>query len=232
VDSPPSGPPDDFDDFDDFGGGFGGGGGGGDDGAGDGEEGAVPERVSERVEAGNLALGLMLTSIATLFSILIAVSFLLHSGAGDWLSQQDAVPTSGLWSATGLLIASSFSLEHVARAARNALAKNRRRILGWLGISVALGVAFLAVQTGVLLGLWRAGHLPSGSGYGAVFYALISMHGLHVIGGLAYLLFLVVRLRNPGAFQANLHGVRPAALFWHFMGLLWVILFTLLCFVR
>ncbi|MAB79436.1 MAG: hypothetical protein CMJ89_08790 [Planctomycetes bacterium] len=229
MDSPPSGPPDDFDDFD---GGFGGGGGGGDDGAGDGEEGAVPDRVSERVEAGNLALGLMLTSIVMLFSILIAVCFLLHNEADNWLSQQDAFPTSGLWSATGLLIASSFSLEHVARAARNALAKNRQRIIGWLGISVALGVAFLAVQTGVLLGLWRAGHLPSSSGYGAVFYAFVSMHGLHIIGGLAYLLFLVVRLRNPGAFQANLRGVRPAALFWHFMGLLWVILFTLLCFVR
>ena len=224
---PPANPPDDFD----SGGGGGGGGGGWSGGGGEGED-AVPEKSSTEGEAGSLALGLVLAGVATLFTVLLSVWLLLRREATDWPPPRGAVPALGLWTATILLVASSLTLERGARLARRTIPGEHSRVLLWLGASCLLGIAFLAVQVGVLLGMWNAGHLPSTSGYGAVFYSLTGLHGLHVGGGLCYLFVLAGRLRTAGSFAVRRYGVRLAALFWHFMGLLWAILFTLLYFVR
>jgi len=226
LDPPPSGPPDDFDDS---GGGYGGW--GGDDDA-DGDDDASPQREAPGPETGSLALGLLLAGITTLFCVLLAVWIFLRRGASDWEPVRAAIPRMGLWSATLLLLASSVAIEHAARIARAALAKDRGRILGWLGFSAALGVAFVGVQVGVLFGMWNDGYLPSSSGYGAVFYALATLHALHILGGLGYELVVAARLRADAGTLVHRHSLRLAAIFWHFMGLLWAILFTLLYLVR
>jgi len=229
LDPPPSGPPDDFDDSGD-GDGFGGWGGGDGPGEGDGEP--TPPPQTDSFETGTFAMGLLLAGIGTLFSVLLAVWVFLRKEADDWAPLPGSIPSLGLWSGTLLLASSSLAVEHAARIARSALAKDQSRVFGWLAFSIGLGVAFIGVQVGMLTGMAGEGILPSTSGYGAVFYALTGLHALHIAGGLGYELVVLARWRREPGAPVHRHALRLAAVFWHFMGLLWAILFTLLYFVR
>ena len=83
------------------------------------------------------------------------------------------------------------------------------------------------LQVTLWAAVWSAGLVPASSGYAAVFFALTGLHALHVLGGLAFLTALLRRAAREGAVS-----LRHGAVYWHFMGVLWLVLFTLLYFVR
>jgi cytochrome c oxidase subunit 3 len=209
---PPGVPPGDSD------GGGGGGGGGGSGPAGAGGADGI----------GRFALTLALAGITTLFAVLIAVWLLLRRPAGDWRGSGAVGALDALWVSTACLLASSVAVELAARRVRGGQ-DERRSAQHWLATSVALGLGFLGAQAYLWLGLWRAGLVPSSSGYAAVFFALTGLHGLHVVGGLAFLGALFLWLRRSAS---GVPSVRLGALYWHFMGALWLVLFALLYFVR
>ena len=195
--------------------GDGGGGGGGDDHGGFAAAGGPGD-------VGPFALGLALTGITTLFFVLIAVWLFLRRPAPDW---HPASAPRALWLSTLFLAASSLAVERAARAARREEQRTTRR---WLGASLALGLAFLAAQALLWTSLWRAGFVPAAGGYAAVFFALTGLHALHVLGGLVFLAFLAHGLRRA----RRVPSVRLGAIYWHYMGAIWLVLFTLLVFVR
>jgi cytochrome c oxidase subunit 3 len=197
------------------------------DGDGDGgSDGAAPAGGADGV--GFFALALALAGITTLFVVLIAVWLFLRRPATDWRGAEAAGALDALWLSTVCLAASSAAVELAARRARDG-APARRATLRWLATSLALGLAFLAAQVWLWIGLWHAGLVPSASGYAAVFFTLTGLHALHVLGGLGFLGALAVWLRRRAR---ELPSVRLGALYWHFMGALWLVLFSLLYFVR
>jgi len=183
--------------------------GGGDGGGGNGE---VPEAASEG--PGFLALGLVVLGVTTLFLVLVAVALLLRRPAPDWHAAAVELPLAQLAASTLMLLAASGALEHAARRPRRA-----RFALAW---GLAAGLAFLGLQSGLWLALFARGAVPAAGGYLAVLYLLTGLHALHVLGGLGYSLRL---LWQPSPAQAAL---RLAALYWHFMGLIWVVVLALL----
>ena len=205
----------------------GGGGGGGDGGGGDGQG-----AESDSAGAGRFALGLAMAGISTLFVVLFAVWIFLRKRAPDWPPPGAPGPPHALWISTGFLAASSAAVEVAARIARALDAARRAACLRWLGLGLLLGVAFLSAQVFLWRALWSSGLVPSSSGYAAVFFALTGLHGLHVLGGLCFLGSLVFDLRRAPSYLARRHAVRLAAIYWHFMGAIWLVLFTLLYFVR
>jgi cytochrome c oxidase subunit 3 len=201
------------------------GGGGGGGGGGDGE-GAW--RAGGAGEVGPLALLLALAGITTLFLVLIAVWLFLRRPAPDWRAASASGALDALWLSTACLLASGAAVELAARRARAGTCA-RRATLRWLAASVALGLGFLLAQAWLWLDLWRAGLVPSASGYAAVFFALTGLHALHVAGGLGFLGAQTVWIRRSAL---GVPSVRLGAVYWHFMGALWIVLFGLLYFVR
>ena len=177
---------------------------------------------------GRFALGLTLAGITTLFLVLIAVWLFLRRPAPDWRAASASGALDALWLSTAFLALSSVAIELAARGARTGV-NVRRATLRWLAASMVLGLGFLAAQLWLWVGLWRAGLVPSASGYAAVFFALTGLHALHVLGGLGFLGALALWLRRSAL---RLSSVRLGALYWHYMGAIWVVLFTLLYFVR
>lgn len=206
---PPRVPPEDSD-------------GGGADGSGRG-----PAPAGGADEVGPFALALAMAGITTLFAVLIAVWLFLRRPAPDW-RVADAGVLDALVLGTACLVASSAAVELAARRARGGAAE-QRATLRWLGASLVLGAAFLAAQVYLWIGLWRAGLVPSASGYAAVLFALTGLHALHALGGLGFLGALALWLRQRAE---HVPSVRLGAVYWHFMGALWLVLFTLLYFVR
>ena len=122
---------------------------------------------------------------------------------------------------TVLLIVSSVTL------ARGMVVLRRGQILmPWLLATLALGVAFMALQWVVWSELWDAGFRLGSGQYGAVFYLLTIFHALHVVVGIGLLLALL-----PLGLQ-RLVGDRPparlrlTAMFWHFVDVVWALIFV------
>ncbi len=153
------------------------GGGGGDEGRGD------PNYVPG---AGLLAMRLVLVSVSVLF-ITLAIAYYVRSRAPEYW-QHILVPRM-LWVSTALILASGWVLE----AARGAFdRKDYRRYVRSLEITVGGGLAFLASQVLALRELVNQGIYLRHNPHSSLFYVLTGAHGLHLLGGIAALCYLLV----------------------------------------
>ena len=92
--------------------------------------------------------------------------------------------------------------------------------------TLGLGSLFLALQMAVWVPLWRSGFRIDTDTYGSIFYGLTVFHALHVLAGLFALALLL-----PGAFSGRhtsgrSSAVRLSAMFWHFVDVVWVVMFV------
>jgi cytochrome c oxidase subunit 3 len=173
------------------------------------------------VSKEQLATWMVLTGVTMLFAGLSSAFVVLH-GSPSW--QSIKIPAL-LWGNTFVLIASSVTLEIARRAVR----KNRQRELTmWLVLSGILGIAFLAGQFAAWRELVQAGvYLPS-TLHSSFFYVLTGIHGVHIIGGLGVLVY-VLRCALRGRLRpADYEPLKLGALYWHFMDAVWAFLFLLL----
>jgi cytochrome c oxidase subunit 3 len=95
----------------------------------------------------------------------------------------------------------------------------------WLGATILLGAAFLALQLHVWIEVARRGLHASTGIYGSVFYGLTCFHALHVVVGLVILGVLAVPAFAGRNLTSRFGTVRLAAMFWHFVDVVWVVMF-------
>lgn len=124
---------------------------------------------------------------------------------------------------TALLAASSLAVQRGLRFIR---AGAPRKLGSALLVALFLGTLFLGLQLTVWTGLYRQGLHPDTSGpYGSVFWGLTGFHALHVAVGLGGL-GLLCRRTFAGTYSAARHlPVRLWALYWHFVGAVWALMF-------
>lgn len=207
---------------------FGGGGGGGDDE--DGESGPEEEfgrNPARRFESAEFGLSLGLVAIGMLFLVFLATYVYMARAAQEWPPQGSPQAPLGLWASTLILLASSVCM---ARAVRHGREGRDGAAFRWLVFALLGGIVFLGVQIHVWRSLHQAGLLPSSNGYGAIFYALTGLHGAHVLGGVAYLATLLLRLKKGNESQLTRRTVPLCGVYWHFMGVIWIVLFCVLYF--
>jgi cytochrome c oxidase subunit 3 len=133
--------------------------------------------------------------------------------------------TAGL---TFLLICSSVTMV-LAHAA--AVENKRKEMLLFLGLTIGGGLLFLTGQFKEYFGIGGPGLIEEGlvfghSAYASTFYLITSFHGCHVLTGVIYLSVIFVRALL-GQFDGGKHNhIEIAGLFWHFVDLVWIIVFT------
>jgi cytochrome c oxidase subunit III len=121
---------------------------------------------------------------------------------------------------TGLLLTSGVTLT----IAHHALIANQRaKAIGWMWITVLLGVAFLSCQGYEYFHAYHELNLKLSSGvYGSTFFMLTGFHGFHVFVGTIMLLVMTIRLMK-GHFTPERHfGFEGAAWYWHFVDVVWL----------
>jgi cytochrome c oxidase subunit 3 len=167
-------------------------------------------------------------SILMLFVALTSAYIVRSASSNDW--QPIAMPKV-LWLSTALILISSMTME----VSRRSLKQQRNQAYGrWLIMTVVLGLAFLATQLFAWRQLVRQGVYLASNPYNSFFYLFTAAHGVHLLGGilaLAYLLLRTTRKRNTVEGELRRVGAAGAAtVYWHFMDGLWVGLFFLLFF--
>ena len=183
-----------------------------------------------------------LSSELMFFAGLFAMYFTLRDQAPDqwekWTPHLN-VPFAAV--NTTVLVLSSFTAQAGVWAAeryqarRDGSAFNFRRwgMQEWFVLTYIMGSVFIAGQVFEYAGLISEGLTISSSPYGSVFYLTTGFHGLHVLGGLIAMLFVLGR-----SFVAKKFGTHEAttaivvSYYWHFVDVVWVALFTVIYLIK
>jgi len=124
---------------------------------------------------------------------------------------------------TLVLAASSVALVLGTRG----LARGKRKALpAYVLTSIVFGTAFVGLQFKVWKDLWLAGLVPETGAYASVFYGLTVLHAVHVLAGLVVLGVVFVRALQGAYTEHNVGRVRVAGMFWHFVDVVWLLMFV------
>lgn len=105
-------------------------------------------------------------------------------------------------------------------------AKRRGATLGWLAVTLAFGIAFLVVELYEFHHLIHLGAGPHRSAFLSSFFALVGTHGLHVTFGSIWLITMMVQISRFGFTSANYRRMGCLSMFWHFLDVIWIGVFT------
>jgi cytochrome c oxidase subunit 3 len=165
-----------------------------------------------------IGIGVALVGIIMMFTAFTSAYVIRAGAAEDW--RPIAMPRILLLS-TFLLLLSSGTLE-LARQKIDDFLESRFR--GWLMVTVALGFSFLILQIFAWRHLAAQGIFIATNPHSSFFYLLTGLHGLHLLGGLLALLYLLRHSR----FNRSKARAEAVSIYWHSMDALWIFLFLLL----
>jgi cytochrome c oxidase subunit 3 len=179
---------------------------------------AVDDHSTEPARTG---IWVGLAAITMSFAAFTSALFVRQSTATDW--RHLSIPPIVFFN-TLVLLASSVTLE-IARKRVAGFMRNqgvaRRVPLTWLGITLGLGLVFVAGQYAAWLKLRAEGLYLATNPNSSFFYVLTAMHALHVLGGLGGLLRVINKLRQP-VLSLRRSTMDATSYYWHFMGILWL----------
>lgn len=178
---------------------------------------------SEHEDFRLLGLMVFLASESLMFCGLFA-SYLIYRGAhSTWPPEGTEVELLLPTINTIILVSSSFVIHQGDVAIKKNDVKGLRL---WYGLTVLMGAIFLGGQVYEYLNL---GYGLSTNVFSSCFYVMTGFHGLHVFIGLLLMLGVMWRSRRLGHYNATKHtGPEMAEIYWHFVDIIWVILFALL----
>lgn len=181
------------------------------------------------IHPGKLLMWAFLGSDVMGFAGLIAGYFYLRYFAVDWPSNWEMLNLPLTMVNTVILLSSSYTM---VRAHRHIEQGNQSGLLRQLGLTIALGTAFLLIQLyeyEELIGVFAEtfdGRPFTGHVFATTFFTLTGFHGAHVLVGLIYLACIFVAAWRGRYGAQNFVAVDIAALFWHFVDWVWVAVFT------
>lgn len=183
------------------------------------------DRVEPPVSNARLGLLMFLGAEAMFFAGLIGAFLVFRLGSAIWPPPgQPYLPVGVTGVNTAVLLFSAYTMHRAIRAIRGG---NQENLVRWLSLTALLGMIFLGVQGYEWMHLVHFGLTLSSGPYGATFYTLIGLHGVHVLGAVLWLLVVLAGTRRH-RFSAKRHvGLTLCGMYWYFVVGLWPVLFTL-----
>ncbi|GAA0294050.1 cytochrome c oxidase subunit 3 [Gracilibacillus halotolerans] len=183
-----------------------------------------PEKAT--LEGKNKFLGFwfFLGGEAVLFASLFGTYLALNGSLNGGKSAEEMFGLPLVFIMTMLLLTSSLTSVYAMHHLRN---NDFKRLQLWMSITVILGLGFLACEIYEFYHyITDYGFTFRSSAFGSAFYTLVGFHGGHVVFGLAWITALIVRNAKRGLNLYNAPKYYIASLYWHFIDVVWVFIFT------
>jgi cytochrome c oxidase subunit 3 len=186
--------------------------------------GPIEANQSSRIDRQTLGILLFIVSEVMLFGAFFASYFFVRVVAhhGPWPPHPFELPVVVAGVNTAILVSSSFTMHWALESVRRG---NRRGMQMGLLATFLLGATFLFIQINEYV---HIGFSIRDGAFGSIFYGLTGLHGAHVTVGLILLLFANIRAwRGHFGPEAENHlGVEVPGIYWHFVDVMWIIVFT------
>ncbi|MCM8732023.1 cytochrome o ubiquinol oxidase subunit III [Hephaestia sp. GCM10023244] len=176
-------------------------------------------------EGGSTLLGfwLYLMSDCFIFAVLFATYAVLGTSFAGGPGPRELFELPLIALNTAMLLFSSITYGFAVLA----MEKGRQGATqGWLAVTGLFGLAFLGIELYEFAHLISIGAGPSTSGFLSAFFTLVGTHGLHVTFGIIWMVTLMIQIARHGLMPANRRRVLCLSMFWHFLDVVWIGVFT------
>lgn len=174
---------------------------------------------------GKLGMWVFLASEVMLFGSFISSYVILRTGSNFFLvpaKEMLGVPLAAL--NTFVLITSSVTMVLALDAVEK---NNNKALIRYLIATLFLAFCFLGIKAYEYPHKWHEGITLSSGLFGSFYFTLTGLHALHVIGGIGLISYILYNAVKGSYTPENHARVEYAGLYWHFVDLVWVILFPI-----
>ena len=178
----------------------------------------------EAAETMMFGFWVFLMSDAILFGMVFATYVTSINATAGGPGTHQLYDIKSIFIETLLLLTSSFTFGMASLALK--YKHSKRRLIGWLLVTLLLGVAFLGFELHDFSSMFAKGGVPSRSGFLSAFFDLVPLHGLHVSAGCIWLICLLGQMARFGLDTGTKLGIMRLALFWHFLDIVWIAIFS------
>ncbi len=177
---------------------------------------------------GKLGMWVFLAGDAVGFGVLLAGYGAMRATSADWPNPYEVLGINLTAIMTFLLICSSVTM---VKALEWLGKSDRGKAKMFLGLTALGGAIFVGLQAYewthlIERGLHINGNPWGASLFGTSFFIITGFHGMHVTGGVIYLLSMIRYVANRPEPAASYNAVEIAGLYWHFVDLVWIMVFT------
>ncbi|MDE1153687.1 MAG: cytochrome o ubiquinol oxidase subunit III [Micavibrio sp.] len=176
-------------------------------------------------EGGSTYLGfwLYLMSDCLIFAALFATYGVLGHNYAAGPSPKDLFDLKLVAMNTSMLLLSSITYGFSMLAMQLG---RKRQVLGWLALTGLFGLGFVSIELTEFAHMIGEGAMPQRSAFLSAFFTLVGTHGLHVTCGLIWLATLMTQVSIHGLSTANRRRLVCLGMFWHFLDVVWIGVFT------
>jgi cytochrome c oxidase subunit III len=179
------------------------------------------ERPSRELSGPVLGMVLFVASEAMFFAAFFGGYFTIRANAKVW--PPPGIPHLKIDIASILTVILVLSSVMVQVSLRSIRAGDQRRCVVFLGITIALGIAFLSLQ---LYDYSQLGFGVKDGTFGTLFYVMTGIHMAHVFGGVVFLALVFGQATAGLLSPANHDPLAAGAIYWDFVDVIWLLLFT------
>lgn len=185
---------------------------------------AEPEKATAEGKNKFLGLWVFLGGETVLFASLFGTFVALRNSTADGPSGEEIFGLGLVFLMTMLLLTSSLTSVYSVYHMKN---NNYKKMQLWLGVTAVLGLGFLGSE------IYEFAHYITdygftfrSSAFGSAFYTLVGFHGGHVTFGIVWLITIMIRNAKRGLNLYNAPKFYVFSLYWHFIDVVWVFIFT------
>lgn len=164
-----------------------------------------------------------LMSDCIIFATLFATYAVLVNGTAGGPTGKDIFELPFVLVETALLLFSSITYGMAAIAMYK---NNKSQVVSWLALTWLFGAGFIGMEIYEFHHLIMEGFGPDRSGFLSAFFALVGTHGLHVTSGLIWMAVLMFQVSRRGLTSTNRTRILCLSLFWHFLDVVWICVFS------
>lgn len=160
-----------------------------------------------------------------LFASIFATYAVLRTSTFGGPTGKDLFSMPFVLTETLVLLASTFTFGLVTMYAHHK--QHKTHVLSWMFATFALGLLFLVMEVTEFRNLLLEGNGPGTSAFLSAFFTLVGTHGLHVFAGLIWMVSLFVQVLKKGITPRIVQKLSMLGLFWHFLDIIWIFIFTI-----
>lgn len=184
----------------------------------------VPDPHQDTFSKTVLGFWMYLMTDCILFATLFATYAVLHHSTFGGPTTRDLFSLSNSFTETMILLFSSMTC---GMGLLSALKNNKNHVILWFALTFLLGAAFLSLELHEFSHLIQTGNSWERSAFLSSFFTLVGTHGLHITVGLFWMLVMMTQVFFLGITTTTFRRLVLFNMFWHFLDLVWIFIFTL-----